>query len=179
MVALFVLYSFGKDEHFIVLHSLSNINNRWESKLQNNNNEIAGADPRFQVRGGGGAHLKKIAPSGGRRENFWGISCEKSRFYAKRSYFFPILGGARAGCAPPPLDPPLNRVGLWCLTPFSTIFQLYRGTKLSCLLTIMLVFRLFSNRKTNAKICCSIFVFIYVYRCPNTCSMSDDVRVVQ
>jgi hypothetical protein len=31
---------------------------------------------------------KKIAPSGGRRENFWGISCEKSRFYAKKSYFF-------------------------------------------------------------------------------------------
>ena len=26
----------------------------------------------------GGAHLKKIAPRGGRRENFWGISCEKS-----------------------------------------------------------------------------------------------------
>ena len=25
---------------------------------------------------------------GGRRENFWGISCEKSRFYAKKSYFF-------------------------------------------------------------------------------------------
>ena len=36
----------------------------------------------------------------GRRENFWRISCEKSRFYAKKSYFFPILGGARAGCAP-------------------------------------------------------------------------------
>ena len=33
-----------------------------------------GADPGFQVRGGA---LKKIAPSGGRRENFWGISCEK------------------------------------------------------------------------------------------------------
>jgi hypothetical protein len=31
---------------------------------------------------------KKIAPSGERRENFWGISCEKSRFYAKKSYFF-------------------------------------------------------------------------------------------
>ena len=44
-----------------------------------------GADPGFQVRG---AHLKKIAPSGGRRENFWGISCENSRFYAKKSYFF-------------------------------------------------------------------------------------------
>ena len=25
---------------------------------------------------------------GGWRENFWGISCEKSRFYAKKSYFF-------------------------------------------------------------------------------------------
>ena len=88
-----------------------------------------GADPGFQVRGGGGA-LKKIASSGGRREHFWGISCEKSRFYAKKSYFFqlprearkflryfvwkitilrqkiiffPILGGGgRAGCAPLP-----------------------------------------------------------------------------
>ena len=71
-----------------------------------------GADPGFQVRGGA---LKKIAPSGGgakifvvfrvknydftpknyifsncggRCENCWGISCEKSRFYAKKSYFF-------------------------------------------------------------------------------------------
>ena len=25
---------------------------------------------------------------GGRRENCWGISCEKSRFYAKKSYSF-------------------------------------------------------------------------------------------
>jgi hypothetical protein len=39
---------------------------------------IAGADPGFQVRGGA---LKKI----GRRENFWGISCENSRFYAKKA----------------------------------------------------------------------------------------------
>ena len=29
-----------------------------------------------------------ISNCGGRRENFWGISCEKSRFYAKKSYFF-------------------------------------------------------------------------------------------
>jgi hypothetical protein len=50
----------------------------------------AGTDLEFQVRGGA---LKKIAPSGGRRENICGISCEKSRFYAKKSYFFPILGG--------------------------------------------------------------------------------------
>ena len=34
----------------------------------------AGADPGFQVRGG---VPKQIAPSGGRRENIWGISCEK------------------------------------------------------------------------------------------------------
>ena len=27
---------------------------------------------------------------GGRRENIWGISCEKSRFYAKKSYFFQL-----------------------------------------------------------------------------------------
>ena len=44
------------------------------------------ADPGFQV--GGGGVLKKIAPGGGRRENFWGLSCEKSRFYATKSYFF-------------------------------------------------------------------------------------------
>jgi hypothetical protein len=51
---------------------------------------ISEADPGFQVRGGGA--LKKIALSGGRRENFWGISCEKSRFYANKSYLFPPLG---------------------------------------------------------------------------------------
>ena len=42
----------------------------------------AGADPGFRVRGGA---LKQIAPSGGWRENLWGISCEKSQFYAKKS----------------------------------------------------------------------------------------------
>jgi hypothetical protein len=64
----------------------------------------SGADPGFQVRGGGA--LNKFAPSGGRRENFWGISCEKSRFYAKKILFFPILGGG-ARRVRPPLDPPL------------------------------------------------------------------------
>jgi hypothetical protein len=74
---------------------------------------LSGADPGFQVRGG--VHLKKlrrveegakyfgvfrvknhdftpknyiVSNCGGRRENFWGISCEKSRFYAIKSYFF-------------------------------------------------------------------------------------------
>ena len=61
---------------------------------------IPGADPGFQVRGGA---LKKIAPSGGRCENVWGISCEKSRFYAqKKITFFPILGGRAPGVPPPP-----------------------------------------------------------------------------
>ena len=52
----------------------------------------AGADPGFQVRGGA---LKKIAPSGGRRKHFWGISCEKSRFYTKKSYLFQLRREAR------------------------------------------------------------------------------------
>jgi hypothetical protein len=47
----------------------------------------SGADPGFQVRGG---TLKKNAPSGGRREHFGDISCEKSRFYPKKSYFFQL-----------------------------------------------------------------------------------------
>ena len=44
-----------------------------------------------------------VSNCGGRRENCWGISCEKSRFYAKKSYFFPIWGGGggRAECASP------------------------------------------------------------------------------
>ena len=49
----------------------------------------------FKLGGGGGAALKKIAPSGGRRENIWGISCEKSRSYDKKSYFFQLRREAR------------------------------------------------------------------------------------
>jgi hypothetical protein len=67
---------------------------------------LPGTDPGFQVGGGGEAHLKKMfgvyrvknhdftlknhifSNCGGRRENVWGISCEKSRFYAKKSYYF-------------------------------------------------------------------------------------------
>jgi hypothetical protein len=54
---------------------------------------LPGKDPGFQVRGGGA--LKKIAPSGGRRENVWCISCEKSRFYAKKNHIFSNCGGRR------------------------------------------------------------------------------------
>ena len=52
----------------------------------------SGADPGFQVRGGA---LKIIAPSRGRRENLRGISCEKSLFYAKKSYFLQLRRVAR------------------------------------------------------------------------------------
>ena len=93
-----------------------------EARVQN-----LGADPGFQVRGGG--HLNKLRRAeggaktfgvfrvknhhftpknhifsncGGRRKHFWGISCEKSRFYAKKLYFFPILGGWSRRVRPPP-----------------------------------------------------------------------------
>ena len=52
----------------------------------------AEAEPGFQVRGGA---LEKIAPSGGMRENFRGISCEKLLFYAKNSYFLQLRREAR------------------------------------------------------------------------------------
>jgi hypothetical protein len=58
----------------------------WLAKI----NMIQGRIQDFKL--GGGA-LKKIAPREGRREHFWGISCEKSRFYAKKSYFSNIRGG--------------------------------------------------------------------------------------
>ena len=49
----------------------------------------------------GGVALKEIAPSEARRENFWGISCEKSRFYAKENHLFSnFRGGAPPGSAP-------------------------------------------------------------------------------
>ena len=51
-----------------------------------------GADPGFQVRGG--AHLKFV----------WGISCEKSRFYAKKKHIFTnFRGGGGGGGAPGPI----------------------------------------------------------------------------
>jgi hypothetical protein len=76
---------------------------------------MPGADPGFQIRGGalkkklrraeGGAKLFGVfrvknhdftpknhilTNCGGRHENVWGISFAKSRFCAKKSYFFQI-----------------------------------------------------------------------------------------
>jgi hypothetical protein len=53
---------------------------------------IAGADPGFQVRGGA---LKKLRRAEGGAKFYLGISCEKSRFYAKKSYFFQLRREAR------------------------------------------------------------------------------------
>jgi hypothetical protein len=60
-----------------------------------------GADSGFQVRWGGGA-LRKIAPSGGRRENFGVFRVKNHDFMQKNLIFSNFRGGTRAGCAPPP-----------------------------------------------------------------------------
>jgi hypothetical protein len=105
---------------------------------------ITGADPGFQVRGGA---LKKIAPRGGRREQFWGISCEKLRFYAKKSYFS-NCGGRRENfwvsrvknhdftpknhifsnfrAAPPPGSAPVLSSRLWFIVLLKTLRANYR-----------------------------------------------------
>ena len=65
--------------------------------------------------------LCRSAPSGGRHENVLGISCEKSRFYAKKIIIFSNLGGGVP--PPPPLDPPLRSI---CLSlSISNSFPVY------------------------------------------------------
>jgi hypothetical protein len=54
----------------------------------------------------GGGALKKIAPSGGRCEHFWGISCEKSRFYPPKNHIFSNFRGDARRVRPPPESAP-------------------------------------------------------------------------
>ena len=61
--------------------------------------------------------LKKIAPSGGRRENFWGISCEK---YAT---FSSLLQGKHLPFIPSPL-----RLNIFRFFVILSLTQLYRYT---------------------------------------------------
>jgi hypothetical protein len=62
------------------------------------------ADPGFKVRGGA---IKKISPSGGRREIFWGIRVKNHDFTQKNLIFSNFRGGAR-----PPGSAPAFVVGL-------------------------------------------------------------------
>ena len=62
---------------------------------------------------------------GGRRENFWGVSCEKSRFYAKKSYFFPIADGGAKIVG-------VFRVKNHDFTPKSLIYSNFRGARAGC-----------------------------------------------
>ena len=82
-----------------------------------------------------------MAPSGARREHFWGISCEKSRFYAKKIIFFPIYGGG-ARRVRLPLDPPLVTEPYWLVSVLSsdpdTILKSYTITDDSGLLWLKL-----------------------------------------
>ena len=117
----------------------------------------------FKLRGGG-AHLKKLcrveggakifgvfrvknhdfmpknhiyANCRGRREKLWGISCEKSRFYAQKNLFFPILGGGgMRRVRPPPLDPPLHLQFLYFPAEFDAFFFFVYSKKSVCLFTI-------------------------------------------
>ena len=57
---------------------------------------------------------------GGRRENFWGISCEKSRFYDKKIKFFPIAEGGTKFVG-------VFRVKNHDFTPKNHIFSNFRG----------------------------------------------------
>ena len=54
-----------------------------------------GADPGFQVRGGGGgAHLKKLRRAVGGAK-FFGVFRVKNNDFTPKNHIFPILGGAR------------------------------------------------------------------------------------
>ena len=77
----------------------------------------SGADPGFQVRGGA---LKKNCAERREARKYFGVFRVKNHDFTPKILFFPILGEARAGCAPPPpLDPPLLfKIGgyIWCTT---------------------------------------------------------------
>jgi hypothetical protein len=81
---------------------------------------ITGADPGLQARGrGGGAHLKKLRRAKGCAKIFRVFRVKKSRSYAKKINFLPILERA----ARPPLDPPLD---------YPQLFQKHKNFILIC-----------------------------------------------
>jgi hypothetical protein len=84
-----------------------------------------GADPGFQVAGGGGCALEKKCAERGEARKCLGYFVWKITILRQKIIFFPILGGARAGCAPPPLDPPLR-------SPLASVLMtfFFEGTQL-------------------------------------------------
>ena len=50
----------------------------------------------------------------GSARNFWGISCKKSRFYAKKNHIFSNFreGGGARRVRPPSLNPPLIHIAI-------------------------------------------------------------------
>jgi hypothetical protein len=54
-----------------------------------------------------GAHLKKMRRAEGGAKNF-GVFRVKNHDFTPKNHIFSKFRGARAGCAPPPLDPPLG-----------------------------------------------------------------------
>ena len=56
-----------------------------------------GADPGFQVRGGGGAHLKKLRRAVGGAKIFGVFRVKNHDFTPKKSYFSNFRGGGGGG----------------------------------------------------------------------------------
>jgi hypothetical protein len=54
----------------------------------------------------GGAHLKKLRRAEGGANIFGVFRVKNHDFTPQKIIFFPILGGTRAGCAPPPESAP-------------------------------------------------------------------------
>ena len=75
----------------------------------------------FKLGGGGGGGALKNNPPRGRRENFGGISCEKSRFTPK-NIFFPMAEGGGKSFG-------VFRVKNHNFTPKNHIFSNFRGVR--------------------------------------------------
>ena len=69
-------------------------------KKKSNNKFIAGADPGFQVRGGGRAHLKKLRRAEGGAKIF-GVFRVKNHEFTPKNLIFSNFRGGRGPGAPP------------------------------------------------------------------------------
>ena len=58
----------------------------------------------------GGAHLKKLRGAEGGAKNFGVFRVKNHDFTQKKIIYFPILGGAHAGCVPPGSAPAFDKL---------------------------------------------------------------------